>query len=274
MQVYCAEGLRAVKIGEEALVDLPSFDITRLGKKVRRAARAVATHGVEIQIGTMASLEADIVEQCHAVSAAWLRTHGGMEQGFSMTSGSLPTAGDQAHRVVAGVLRQPDGSQYLLGFLTLAPVPAGGGLSLDHMRRRPEAPNGLMEALIIRAAEHFRDQGATSLSLNFAVCSDKECPEDAGTAHARGAFRPFRRCSVPSYALSVPVQQEVRAGLVKPLSCVWQAGKPGLRYVCHRACRDLHAIPATAAFPHRAGNRHQLLTILPACAQGTLYLRG
>jgi lysylphosphatidylglycerol synthetase-like protein (DUF2156 family) len=182
MQVYRAQGLRVVKIGEEAVVDLPSFDAARLGKKVRRAARAVATHGVEIQIGAMADLDAEVVGQCRAVSAAWLQAHGGVEQGFSMTSGPLPASDDRAHRVVAGVLRQPDGSLRLLGFLTLAPVPAGGGLSLDHMRRRPEAPNGLMEALIIRAAEHFRDQGYTSLSLNFAVCSDKECPEGEGTA--------------------------------------------------------------------------------------------
>jgi lysylphosphatidylglycerol synthetase-like protein (DUF2156 family) len=182
MRVYRAAGLRAVKIGEEAVIDLPSFDAARLGKKVRRAARAVAAHGVEIQIGTMASLDSAVVGQCREVSAAWLQAHGGMEQGFSMTSGPLPAPDDQAHMVVAGVLPQPDGSRRLLGFLTLAPVPAGGGLSLDHMRRRPEAPNGLMEALIIRAAEYFRDRSSTSLSLNFAVCSDKECPEGEGTA--------------------------------------------------------------------------------------------
>jgi lysyl-tRNA synthetase class 2 len=182
MQVYRREGLHAMKIGEEAVLDLPSFTVAQLGKKVRRAARAIAAHGVEIQIGTMASLDATIVAQCRAVSDAWLQGHGGVEQGFSMTSGPIPSPSDQAHAVLAGVIRRDDGTAHLLGFISLAPVPAGCGLSLDHMRRRPEAPNGLMEALIIRAAEHFRDQGYATLSLNFAVLSDKECPEGEGTA--------------------------------------------------------------------------------------------
>lgn len=181
MAAYRAEGLRALKIGEEAIIDLPAFDAGRLAKRVRRAARTISAQGIEIVIGVMAELDPALTAQCQAVSQAWLRAHGGQEQGFSMTSGPLPGPEDRHHALVLGVAPGRDGSPgCLLGFLTLAPVPATRGLSLDHMRRATNAPNGLMEALIIRAAEHFAAAGYAWLSLNFATLSDKECPQGEG----------------------------------------------------------------------------------------------
>jgi lysylphosphatidylglycerol synthetase-like protein (DUF2156 family) len=183
MHAYRDAGMRALKIGEEAVIDLPSFDAGSLAKRVRRAARSIASQGIQIQIGAMATLDPELVAQCDAVSRSWLDAHGGVEQGFSMTSGPLPSRDDRDHQLVLAVAPGEEGAaSRLLGFLTLAPVPVSRGLSLDHMRRVVDAPNGLMEALIIRAAEHFRDAGCTALSLNFAALSDKECPEGESPA--------------------------------------------------------------------------------------------
>ncbi len=183
MAHYRALGMHALKIGEEATIDLPSFDVRMLAKRVRRAARAIAARGIEIRFSTMASLETDLVLQCAAVSRAWLGAHGGVEQGFSMTSGSLPGRNDGCHQLALAVVPgRADESDRLIGFLTLAPVPASNSLSLDHMRRLPDAPNGLMEALIISSAEHFKDAGYAWLSLNFATLCDKERPEGEGAA--------------------------------------------------------------------------------------------
>lgn len=183
MHAYRAAGMRALKIGEEAVIDLPTFDVERLAKRVRRAARSIASQEIQIHIGTMADLDPALTAQCETVSQAWLDAHGGKEQGFSMTSGPIPDPFDREHQLVLAAAPGDDGvPDRLLGFLTLAPVPVSRGLSLDHMRRVVDAPNGLMEALIIRAAEHFRDAGCTALSLNFAALSDKECPEGESPA--------------------------------------------------------------------------------------------
>jgi lysylphosphatidylglycerol synthetase-like protein (DUF2156 family) len=181
MHAYRREGMRALKIGEEAVIPLSTFDRAALAKRVRRAARAISAQGIAIAIGAMAELDPALTVQCPAVSRAWLGRHGGVEQGFSMTSGPLPGADDRDHRVALAAMPGADGGPgRLLGFLTLAPVPAARGWSLDHMRRLPEAPNGLMEALIIAAAERCRDEGYVMLSLNFAALSDKECPQGEG----------------------------------------------------------------------------------------------
>ncbi|HVA92902.1 MAG TPA: phosphatidylglycerol lysyltransferase domain-containing protein, partial [Chloroflexota bacterium] len=92
-------------------------------------------------------------------------------------------ADDRNHQVVVAVDPGHGGAApRVLGFVTFAPVPAARALSLDHMRRVSDGPNGLTEAMIIRAAEHFRDAGYTGISLNFAALSDKECPEGEGAA--------------------------------------------------------------------------------------------
>jgi lysylphosphatidylglycerol synthetase-like protein (DUF2156 family) len=183
MVAYRAKVLRALKTGEEAVIDLPGFDACRLAKRVRTAARTISAHGMHIAIGVMADLDPALTGQCQTVSQAWLRAHGGQAQGFSMTSGPLPGPADRHHQIVLGVAPAADGApERLLGFMTLAPVPATQGLSLDHMRRVAAAPNGLMEALIIRAAEHFAAEGYAWLSLNFATLCDKECPQGEAAA--------------------------------------------------------------------------------------------
>jgi lysylphosphatidylglycerol synthetase-like protein (DUF2156 family) len=192
MHAYRAEGMRALKIGEEAVIDLPAFDAEKLAKRVRRAGRSVAARGVRIRVSTMADMDPLLIAQCHAVSKQWLQTRGGVEQGFSMTSGPLPAASDCVHHVVLAVLPGACGApERLLGFLTLAPVPALRGLSLDHMRRVVDAPNGLMESLVMHAAAHFRDAGYTIMSLNFAALCDRECPEGEGAALRAARFTLF-----------------------------------------------------------------------------------
>lgn len=177
MRAYRAAGMRAIKFGEEAVIELPAFAAERLSKRVRRAARHVDALGIRITVGTMARIDPRLSAQCPAVGRAWLGMRGGHEQGFSMTSGPLPGPHDDDHLLVLATEAAAAGEERVLGFITLAPVPAERSLSLDHMRRLPEAPNGLTEALIIHAAEYFRDAGYARLSLNFAALCDKEHPE-------------------------------------------------------------------------------------------------
>jgi lysylphosphatidylglycerol synthetase-like protein (DUF2156 family) len=77
----------------------------------------------------------------------------------------------------------PDGR--VGGFLHLAPAPAGGGWSLSAMRRRPDAPNGLTEFLVVEALAWAREAGASELSLNFCAFTELISEERAITLPRR-----------------------------------------------------------------------------------------
>ena len=57
----------------------------------------------------------------------------------------------------------------------------GGGWSLSAMRRRPDAPNGLTEFLVVETLGWAREEGATELSLNFCALTDFLAPERVRT---------------------------------------------------------------------------------------------
>ena len=75
------------------------------------------------------------------------------------------------------------------GFLHLAPSPAGGGWSLSAMRRRPDAPNGLTEFLVVETLAWARETGASELSLNFCALTDFLAPERVTTPLRRAVRR-------------------------------------------------------------------------------------
>ena len=107
------------------------------------------------------------------VSAAW--RGGEPERGFSMAIDDLHVPG-----TVLALAEDADGR--VGGFLHLAPSPAGGGWSLSTMRRRPDAPNGLTEFLVVETlALGDASTGASELSLNFCALTDFLAPERATT---------------------------------------------------------------------------------------------
>jgi lysylphosphatidylglycerol synthetase-like protein (DUF2156 family) len=57
------------------------------------------------------------------------------------------------------------------------------------MRRRPDAPNGLTEFLVVEAVAWGRETGATELSLNFCALTDFLAPERLTTPLHRIARR-------------------------------------------------------------------------------------
>src|SRR6202022_3156496 len=81
---YRAVGMRLVKFGEEAIVDLPTFTLdtpkrANLRREVSRARRA----GLSATVLPWSALTPALLSELQEVSRTWLRGRGG-EMGFSM----------------------------------------------------------------------------------------------------------------------------------------------------------------------------------------------
>jgi lysyl-tRNA synthetase class 2 len=178
---YGRLGLKPVPIGEEAVVRPAEFSLEgRAIRKVRQSVSRLSKAGYSFQVVAADDVGPELEAELGDVSAAWRR--GQPERGFSMAIDDLHVPGTVLALAVA-----PDGR--VGGFLHLAPSPAGGGWSLSTMRRRPDAPNGLTEFLVVEAVAWGRETGASELSLNFCALTDFLAPERLTTPLHRVARR-------------------------------------------------------------------------------------
>jgi len=175
---YRRLGMRAIAIGEEAVLRPDDFSLEgRAIRKVRQSVSRVTNAGYRLRV--IAAEEADdgLRAELDEVSEAW---RGNMpERGFTMAIDDLYVPG------TVFAVAECGSSDTVGGFLHLAPAAAAGSWSLSTMRRRPDAPNGLTEFLIVETLAWAKEVGAEEVSLNFCALTDFISPDRAITLPRR-----------------------------------------------------------------------------------------
>ncbi|MGH2977717.1 MAG: bifunctional lysylphosphatidylglycerol flippase/synthetase MprF [Gaiellaceae bacterium] len=181
LERYRALGLKPVAIGEEAVLSPGEFSLEgRAIRKVRQSVSRLHKAGYTFRIVAADEVAPALEAELGDVSASWRR--GEPERGFSMAIDGLHVPG-----TVLALAEDTEGR--VGGFLHLAPSAAGGGWSLSAMRRRPDAPNGLTEFLVVETLAWARSTGASELSLNFCALTDFLAPERVKTPVRRAVRR-------------------------------------------------------------------------------------
>ena len=161
-RAYVAAGLRPIAMGDEAVLEPSRFSLAGTAMTpVRHAAERAARAGLTTTVARQRQLAADEVAGLAAAAERWRR---GDDRGFSM---ALDRSADPADGDVVWVAaRDADGR--LQGVLSF--VPWGlRGLSLDLMRRAPDAPNGVTELMVTDLLREAPRLGLSRVSLNFCV---------------------------------------------------------------------------------------------------------
>lgn len=160
---YVDAGLKAWKLGDEAIIDTESFSLRgRTMRPVRQAVTRVERAGYTAQVRRHEELTADELACVDQLASAWRGNE--TERGFSM---ALNRVGDPADgRCVIITAHDTHGS--IRGFLSFVPWGVRG-LSLDLMRRDRTAENGLNEFMVSQLAQTAPAMGIRRVSLNFAV---------------------------------------------------------------------------------------------------------
>ena len=177
---YADFGLTFVKLGEEAKVDLRGFTLE--GAQAAKSRQALRR--LERERGTFRVIEAgvpEVMSELRAVSDEWLAEKSAAEKGFSL--GYFDEA--YLRRFPIAVIEQDGRIQ------AFANVWAGAGrieLSVDLMRHRREAPNGVMEALFVHLMLWGRERGYQWFSLGMAPLSGFEPSPVASPWNRVGAF--------------------------------------------------------------------------------------
>ncbi|SDB79825.1 lysyl-tRNA synthetase, class II [Raineyella antarctica] len=162
-RMYAAAiGSEVIHLGDEAILHPERFRLDSTSMTpVRQASRRVRRAGVTVQLRRAEDLEPDELERLDRLATGW-RT-GGPERGFSMALGRF---GDPADGRVLVVTALDDAGEPI-ALQTFVPW-GRRGLSLDLMRRSPQAPNGINELLVAELMAWCEENGVTRVSLNFA----------------------------------------------------------------------------------------------------------
>jgi lysyl-tRNA synthetase class 2 len=164
LPIYEQLELRAIYIGDEAVVDVQTFALT--GRAMRNVRQAVnRTHRAELstEISREGDLDPRLREELLEIDAA--QRGEAREFGYSMALGDLLSGQDPDLLVI--VCRESGGGP--VAFQRYLPCRRGAALSLDAMKRRPDAPNGVHERMIVDVIDWGREHRVEEVSLNFAV---------------------------------------------------------------------------------------------------------
>ena len=162
-QAYVNAGLRAIPLGDEAIIDVSGFTLAGPAMKaVRQAVVRVQRAGYTVSIRRHRDIPAAEMTQLAACAEAWRGD--APERGFSMALSRLGDPADAGCLMV--VAHRPDGEP--AGLLSLVPW-GRRGVSLDLMRRDRDGINGLVEMMVTTLIERKAEFGLRRISLNFAM---------------------------------------------------------------------------------------------------------
>lgn len=155
-------GYEAIKIGEEAVIDILGFSLSGNKKlNLRRGINHTKNVGLCVE-EYKAEHERDpsLERELETISRSWLKDKKAPELGFLL--GHLELDRLEGRKVFIA-----RGRRRVEGFLVLNPIPAQEGWYTDILRRRPDAPNGVNERLITDALFDLRKNGAKKLFLGM-----------------------------------------------------------------------------------------------------------
>lgn len=164
LSAYADVGLRALKLGEMARVDLTKMDLkaSRWGEQ-RRALAKGEREGMRIEI-LPPEAAPPVLDQLEAISGAWLAQHEAREKGFALGRFDRAYVATQP----VAVLRFND---EIVAFATLMLTDTKAEATVDLMRFGPAAPRGAMDFLFCALLNEAKERGYRHFNLGMAPLS-------------------------------------------------------------------------------------------------------
>jgi phosphatidylglycerol lysyltransferase len=186
LPIYRSLGFKKLKIGDAAIVDLTSFTLDgHARKRLRSRIRQLEKEGVQVKYYAAPVPDA-LLRQLREVSDEWLRLPGHREREFSL--GRF----DPAYLRSTPVAAVEDAGGRALAFVNIVPSYHPGEATIDLMRYRVDAPNGVMDFLFVKLMLRDRGEGYTRFNFGLAPMSGFQEREEA-SAMEWGVYQFFQR---------------------------------------------------------------------------------
>jgi phosphatidylglycerol lysyltransferase len=185
LDLYQRAGLHRLKIGEDAIVDLARFTLEGPGaRNFRGKVNQLEKRGVRTRLHEP-PISPEVLAEAHQVSDEWLQIPGRREHGFSVGCFADSYPRDTPLFAVE------DAAGNMLAFANLIRSGRKDEATIDMMRHRRDAPNGIMDFLFAKLFFFNKEQGFQRFSLGMAPMGGFKPGENATPAER--AVRAFVR---------------------------------------------------------------------------------
>jgi phosphatidylglycerol lysyltransferase len=165
LDAYKIFSKRSLFIGQEGVVDLSSFTLEGGEKKsIRNALNKITEQGYTTKIHTP-PLKDGLIQQLKAVSDEWLKLSERDEIAFSQ---GMFVEKEIKQQVVITVGSH---EEKIIAFLNIIPDYTKNEGTYDLLRKTKDAPNGIMDYIIVEMFRYFKSQGVQYVNLGFAPMS-------------------------------------------------------------------------------------------------------
>ncbi len=173
LPIYEKIGFKKFKTGDDAIVELDKFSLDGAPmKQIRHTINKLEKAGTRIE-QWQPPVPNGVLQQLKAVSDEWLHIAGRRERRFSL--GLF----DWDYVKSTPVMSAVDNEGQVLAFVNVIPSYKKGDATIDLMRRSKNAPGGVMDFLLVRLLDHFKEQGYATFDMGMAPMSGFHEGEEA-----------------------------------------------------------------------------------------------
>ncbi|HLN21029.1 MAG TPA: phosphatidylglycerol lysyltransferase domain-containing protein [Bacteroidales bacterium] len=186
LQIYAGFSAKNLFIGQEAILDLETFSLAGGDKKpIRNALNKIKAEGYITRVNTP-PLRDGLIQKLKAVSDDWLRQTERHELVFSQGVFDEKEIKNQT------VITIENKEEMVIAFLNIIPDYAANEGTYDLQRKTTNAPNGIMDHLLVEMYDYFRKAGIRYVNLGFAPMSGVNDPHNFPERSMKFAYEKIR----------------------------------------------------------------------------------
>jgi phosphatidylglycerol lysyltransferase len=165
LSVYRDQGKKALFIGQEGIVNIHTFSLEGGNKKaMRNAVHKVRERGYKTSIHS-SPVKDGVLQKLKSVSDEWLRENERKEIVFSQGIFNWDELKQQT------ILSVESPEEKIVAFINIIPDYAKGEATYDLIRKTNDAPNGVMDYILVELFQYLKSQGYNFVNLGFAPMS-------------------------------------------------------------------------------------------------------
>lgn len=173
---------KSIFIGQEGIADVTSFSLEgRSRRPIRNALNKTRDNGYTCHV-VEPPIKEGLLQKMKAVSMEWLELFHKKESAFSQGVWNPEEIKQQV------VFLVEDNEEKVVAFANLVPDYAKGEGTYDLIRKTKDAPNGVLDVLVVNMIEYMKAKGLQSLNLGLAPLSGMDKARDLKEKSVKFAY--------------------------------------------------------------------------------------